>query len=99
VRSSRATPWLVDHFPLFGSIHQASALSILSGETVERRQRSRTARNGREEEVVYACNACYSIRLVSRQRLPRERGDRLLYRMCEGQGIAELTAGERRVIF
>jgi hypothetical protein len=52
----------------------------------------------RKEEVLYACNACHAIRLVTRQRLPRDCCDQLPDRMVEEQGTAELTAEERRVI-
>jgi cytochrome c len=51
-----------------------------------------------KEEVFYTCNACHSIRLVTQQRLPRQRWDQLLDWMVEEQGMTELTADERRVI-
>ena len=51
-----------------------------------------------KEEVFYACDACHSIRLVTQQRLPRRRWDQLLDWMVAEQGMAELTADERRVI-
>jgi cytochrome c len=51
-----------------------------------------------KEEVFYACNPCHSVRLVTQQRLPRQRWDQLLDWMVEEQGMAELTADERRVI-
>jgi cytochrome c len=51
-----------------------------------------------KEEVFYTCNACHSIRLVTQQRLPRQRWDELLDWMVEEQGMTELTADERRMI-
>ena len=50
------------------------------------------------EEVFYACDACHSIRLVTQQRLSRPRWDQLLDWMVAEQGMAQLTADERRVI-
>lgn len=50
------------------------------------------------EEVYYTCHACHSIRLVTQQRLPRQRWDQLLDWMVAEQGMVELTADQRRVI-
>ena len=51
-----------------------------------------------QEEVFYLCNACHSIRLVTQQRLSRQRWDELLDWMVEEQGMAELAADDRAVI-
>ena len=51
-----------------------------------------------KEEVFYTCNVCHSIRLVTQQRLSRQRWDQLLDWMVEEQGMAQLTAAERQVI-
>jgi hypothetical protein len=50
------------------------------------------------EEVYYACNACHSIRLVTQQRLSRQRWDELLDWMVAKQGMAELAADDRAVV-
>jgi len=51
-----------------------------------------------KEEVYYTCNACHSIRLVSQQRLARERWDQLLDWMTAEQGMTELAPEDRALI-
>jgi hypothetical protein len=51
-----------------------------------------------QEEVFYLCNACHSIRLVTQQRLSRQRWDRLLDWMVEEQGMGELAPEDRSLI-
>jgi hypothetical protein len=51
-----------------------------------------------QEVVYYTCNACHSIRLVTQQRLSRERWDGLLDWMVEEQGMAEPAPEDRELI-
>ena len=51
-----------------------------------------------QEEVFYLCDACHSIRLVTQQRLSRQRWDQLLDWMVEEQGMAELHPEDRGLI-
>ncbi|HSA79543.1 MAG TPA: hypothetical protein VLE23_01890 [Geminicoccaceae bacterium] len=51
-----------------------------------------------QEETYYACSACHSIHLVTQQRLPRQRWDKLLDVMVEKQGMAEPAPAERTLI-
>lgn len=51
-----------------------------------------------QEIVYYTCNACHSIRLVSQQRLSRQRWDELLGWMVEEQGMAEPAPEDRALI-
>jgi hypothetical protein len=51
-----------------------------------------------QEETYYACNACHSIRLVTQQRLSRERWDEILGEMVEKQGMPPLPGEERALV-
>jgi hypothetical protein len=51
-----------------------------------------------QEVVYYTCNVCHSIRLVTQQRLSRERWDKLLEGMVEEQGMAEPAPEDRELI-
>jgi hypothetical protein len=51
-----------------------------------------------QEEVFYNCGACHSIRLVTQQRLSRQRWDHLLDWMVEKQGMVALETDERSLI-
>ncbi len=51
-----------------------------------------------QEAVFYTCNVCHSVRLVTQQRLPRQRWDELLDWMVEKQGMAELDPEDRGLI-
>jgi hypothetical protein len=51
-----------------------------------------------QEVVYYTCNVCHSIRLVTQQRLSRERWDKLLEGMVEEQGMAEPAPQDRELI-
>jgi hypothetical protein len=51
-----------------------------------------------QEETYYACNACHSIRLVTQQRLSRERWDELLDWMVEKQGMPPLPEEDRTLV-
>ena len=51
-----------------------------------------------QEETYYACSACHSIHLVTQQRLPRQRWDKLLDVMVEKQGMAEPAPEDRALI-
>jgi mono/diheme cytochrome c family protein len=51
-----------------------------------------------QEETYYNCNACHSIRLVSQQRLSRERWDQILDEMVEKQGMPPLPDDERALV-
>jgi hypothetical protein len=51
-----------------------------------------------QEETYYACDACHSIRLVTQQRLSRERWDELLDWMVEKQGMPPLPEEDRALV-
>jgi mono/diheme cytochrome c family protein len=51
-----------------------------------------------QEETYFNCNACHSIRLVTQQRLSRERWDEILDEMVEKQGMPPLPDAERGLV-
>jgi hypothetical protein len=51
-----------------------------------------------QEETYYNCNACHSIRLVTQQRLSRERWDEILDEMVAKQGMPPLPDEERALV-
>jgi hypothetical protein len=51
-----------------------------------------------QEETYYSCNACHSIRLVTQQRLSRERWDEILDEMVAKQGMPPLPDEERALV-
>jgi hypothetical protein len=51
-----------------------------------------------QQETYYSCNACHSIRLVTQQRLSRERWDEILDEMVEKQGMPPLPDEERAAV-
>jgi hypothetical protein len=51
-----------------------------------------------QEDTYYACNVCHSIRLVTQQRLSRERWDELLDWMVEKQGMPPLPEEDRALV-
>lgn len=79
----------------------AAALLAVAGSAaaVLAQESDRLLPPGEGRETVEAiCSACHSIRLVTQQKLSRERWDEVLGKMVKEQGMPELDAGTRESV-